>query len=72
MGSTYLLITCGGTSIALAGMIANVDLRTPASCARWFLRGAWLVGGSMIIGMFAEYFEKFSRHFPEKDSYSRD
>ena len=68
MGSTYYLIACGGTSIALAGMIANVDLRTPASCARWFHRGFWLVGGSMIIGMFAEYFERFSRNFTEKDS----
>lgn len=68
MGSTYFLIACVGTSIALIGMIANVDLRTPASCARWFHRGFWLVGGSMIVGMFAEYFERFSRNSTEEGS----
>ena len=51
----YFIFTCGGTAVTLGRMIAEVDLKEPSSCARFFHRGFWYVGGSMIMGFAAEY-----------------
>ena len=51
----YYVLTCGGTAVALGKMIAEVDLKEPSSCARFFYRGFWYVGGSIIMGFAAEY-----------------
>ena len=51
----YFVFTCGGTAVALAYMIAEVDLKEPSSCAWFFHRGFWYVGGSTMMGFAAEY-----------------
>ncbi|KAL9065872.1 MAG: hypothetical protein Q9161_007925 [Pseudevernia consocians] len=51
----YFVFTCGGTAFALGKMIAEVDLKEPSSCARFFHRGFWYVGGSIVMGFAAEY-----------------
>ncbi|KAL2042602.1 hypothetical protein N7G274_004361 [Stereocaulon virgatum] len=51
----YFLGTCGGSAVALGSMLARVDLKEPASCAWFFHRGFWYVGGSIVVGLFGEY-----------------
>ena len=55
LSSIYYVGACGGTGFALACMISSVDLQVPASCAWWFHRGFWLVGGCMVAGLFGHY-----------------
>ena len=54
----YFVIACGGSGIALGRMIARVNLKEPVSCAWFFYRGFWYVGGSMVTGLFGEYFAR--------------
>lgn len=51
----YFIGTCGGTAVALGSMIVEVDLKEPSSCAWFFHRGFWYVGGSIVMGFAAEY-----------------
>ena len=55
LSPAYFMLTCGGTAVALASMIARVDLNKPSSCAWFFHRGFWYVGGSILMGFVAEY-----------------
>lgn len=55
LSPVYFVGTCAGTAIALASMIADVDLHNPSSCAWWFHWQFWFVGGSMASGMFGDY-----------------
>lgn len=57
----YFLVTCGVSAIALGSMIAKVKLNEPASCAWFFHRGFWYVGGSILIGLFGEFFARSQR-----------
>ena len=52
----YFLVSCGGAGIALITMISKVDLNDPASCAWFFYRGFWYVGGSIAAGLFVEWY----------------
>lgn len=58
LSSVYFIVSCGGTAFALANMIVRVDLEVPASCAVWFHRGFWYVGGTVAAGLFAVYLER--------------
>ena len=55
LSPAYFISACGGTAVALGSMIARVDLKQPSSCAWFFHRGFWYVGGSIIMGFVAEY-----------------
>ena len=60
----YFILTCGGGGIALVSMIVQVNLSQPASCAWWFHRGFWSVGGCVAAGFFSQYLEGYlkARH----------
>ncbi|KAI4155520.1 MAG: hypothetical protein L6R39_001213 [Caloplaca ligustica] len=58
LSSLYFIASCGGAAFALTNMIVRVDLEVPASCAGWFHRGFWYVGGSIAIGLFGAYLER--------------
>ena len=51
----YFIPTCGGTAVGFLIMIARVDLKEPSSCAWFFRRGFWYIGGSITMGFGAEY-----------------
>ena len=51
----FFLVSCGGALVALGSMIIRVDLSEPASCAWWFHKGFWFVGGSIAAGLCGEY-----------------
>ena len=55
LSPVYFIFACGGTAIALGAMITIVDLKEPSSCAWFFHRGFWYVGGSITTGFGAEY-----------------
>lgn len=55
LSPVYFIFACGGTAIALGAMITIVDLKEPSSCAWFFHRGFWYVGGSITMGFVAEY-----------------
>ena len=55
LSSAYFIFACGGTAIALGALITMVDLKEPSSCAWFFYRGFWYVGGSITTGFIAEY-----------------
>ena len=54
----YFIFACAGTAIALGVMITIVDLKEPSSCAWFFHRGFWYVGGSIMTGFMAEYLQR--------------
>ncbi len=60
LSPVYLVGSCGGALVSLASMIVLVDLKNPASCAWWFERGFWLVGGSVVAGLFGVYAERLA------------
>ena len=47
-----------GSGFALGRMIAGVNLKEPISCAWFFYCEFWYVGGSMVMGLFGEYFAR--------------
>ena len=55
LSPVYFVLSCGGATVALVNMIVRVELSDPASCAWWFHAGFWLVGGSVVVGLVAEY-----------------
>ena len=55
----YFVFACGGTASALSIMIAQVDLKQPSSCAWFFQRGFWYVGGSIVTGFAVEYMIRY-------------
>ena len=55
LSPVYFIFACGGTAIALGAMITIVNLKEPSSCAWFFHRGFWYVGGSITTGFVAEY-----------------
>ncbi|KAH8433915.1 4-hydroxybenzoate octaprenyltransferase [Aspergillus melleus] len=59
MPAGYFLVGVSGTAVALAVMIASVELDVPASCARWFKLGFCFVGGSMNGGFLVAYLESW-------------
>ena len=54
-GPLYFAGACGGTGASLAYMIWIVDLTVPEECWWWFRDGHWFAGGSVAIGLLAEY-----------------
>ena len=61
LSPVYFVGSCGGALVSLISMIVVVDLRKPESCAWWFEYGLWLVGGSIVVGLFGSYVEKLTR-----------
>ena len=55
----YFIFACCGTAFALGIMIAEVDLKEPSSCAWFFHRGFWYVGGSIVMGFAGEYMARY-------------
>lgn len=61
LGVVYSVVGCGGCALALGVMIAKVDLKDGASCAWFFHRGFWYVGGNMVAGLFGAYLQRWCR-----------
>lgn len=47
--------SCGSAAVTLGYMIWRVRLQEVSNCWWWFKNGAWLTGGGIASGLFAEY-----------------
>ena len=54
VGAAYFALTCGGTSLLLAILMWNTDLRKPSDCFWFFKTCIRYVGGSMALGFLGE------------------
>ena len=54
----FFSLSCGSAIFALGTMIWRVNLKSVEDCWWWFKHGAWLTGGGISVGLFAEYASK--------------
>ena len=54
-GPIFFIGSCGVGAIALATMIRRVDLTDVKDCWWWFVKGAWITGGTISLGLLADY-----------------
>lgn len=57
IGATPLFYcgSCGGAAVSLGLMVWGIKLQEVSSCWWWFKNGAWFTGGSITLGLLAEY-----------------
>ena len=54
-GPIFFMGSCGGGALALATMIRRVDLSDVKDCWWWFVKGAWITGGTISLGLLGDY-----------------
>ena len=59
-GQSYYVGVCGGTAVSLTYMLWSVNLTVPEECWWWFRDGHWFAGGSIALGLLAEYLSRRS------------
>ncbi|KAF2432530.1 hypothetical protein EJ08DRAFT_686771 [Tothia fuscella] len=55
LGNAYFLLSVGGAFLSLSCMVAQVDLKQPASCGWWFSNGFKYTGAAIASGFLIEY-----------------
>ena len=55
VGPVFFIGSCGSAAATLGLMIWKVRLKEVSSCWWWFRNGAWLTGGGIAGGIFADY-----------------
>jgi 4-hydroxybenzoate polyprenyltransferase len=58
-GPLYFLGSCGGTLVALGVMIRKVNLKSVKDCWWWFVNGCWITGGTITLGLTADYLARY-------------
>ncbi|OAQ73375.1 para-hydroxybenzoate polyprenyltransferase precursor [Pochonia chlamydosporia 170] len=69
-GPAFFIGSCGGAAITLALMIKKVNLKSVKNCWWWFVNGCWITGGTISLGLAADYFIRLSEdhtHGQNKD-----
>jgi 4-hydroxybenzoate polyprenyltransferase len=56
----FFVGACGGAVASLGTMIYKVKLDSVADCWWWFKNGSWITGGSISLGMLAEYLVQYN------------
>lgn len=59
-GPLFYAGSCGGAAATLAAMIWRVNLKSVKDCWWWFKNGCLLTGGTISLGMFAEYLSQLT------------
>ena len=54
----FFVGSCGSAAVTLGFMIWSVRLEEVSNCWWWFRNGAWLTGGGIACGLFAEYLSR--------------
>ncbi|KAJ9607930.1 Para-hydroxybenzoate--polyprenyltransferase, mitochondrial precursor (PHB:polyprenyltransferase) [Cladophialophora chaetospira] len=60
-GPIFFVGSCGGGALALATMIRRVDLKDVKDCWWWFVKGSWITGGTISLGLLADYLYRRSK-----------
>ncbi len=64
-GPLFFAGSCGGAAVALGTMVRRVDLRDVRDCWWWFRNGAWITGGTISTGLFADYLYRRLQEGPQ-------
>ncbi|KID88773.1 UbiA prenyltransferase family [Metarhizium guizhouense ARSEF 977] len=54
-GPAFFIGSCGGAAVTLALMIRKVNLKSVKNCWWWFVNGCWITGGTISLGLAADY-----------------
>ncbi|KAG5926373.1 hypothetical protein E4U42_003380 [Claviceps africana] len=60
-GPAFFIGSCGGTAVTLGIMIRKVNLKDVKDCWWWFVNGCWITGGSISLGLAADYIRCISQ-----------
>ena len=63
-GPIFFIGSCGGGALALATMIRRVDLEDVKDCWWWFVKGAWITGGTISLGLLGDYLYRRTKEQP--------
>ncbi|EFY85192.1 Para-hydroxybenzoate--polyprenyltransferase, mitochondrial precursor (PHB:polyprenyltransferase) [Metarhizium acridum] len=59
-GPAFFIGSCGGAAVTLALMIRKVNLKSVKDCWWWFVNGCWITGGTISLGLAADYLIQLS------------
>ncbi len=54
-GPIFFIGSCGGGALTLATMIRRVNLKDVKDCWWWFVKGSWITGGTISLGLLGDY-----------------
>ncbi|KAL2112581.1 hypothetical protein VUR80DRAFT_7194 [Thermomyces stellatus] len=58
-GPLFFIGSCGGALATLGIMIRKVNLKNAKDCWWWFVNGCWITGGTISLGLAADYFAQY-------------
>ncbi|KAI2631747.1 4-hydroxybenzoate polyprenyl transferase family protein [Xylaria nigripes] len=58
-GPAFFIGSCGGAAVTLGYMIKKVNLKNVKDCWWWFVNGCWITGGTISLGLGADYFIQY-------------
>lgn len=58
-GPLFYIGSCGGALATLGLMIKRVNLKSVKDCWWWFVNGCWITGGTIGLGMAADYTARY-------------
>jgi 4-hydroxybenzoate polyprenyltransferase len=71
-GPIFFLGSCGGALATLGFMIKRVNLKSVKDCWWWFVNGCWITGGTISLGLAAEYAARYSKRNAELETAKSD
>lgn len=66
-GPLFYIGSCGGALATLGIMIKRVNLKSVKDCWWWFVNGCWITGGTIGLGMAADYAVRYMGQKEEED-----
>lgn len=66
-GPLYFIGTCGGAMVSLGYMIRKVNLKNVKDCWWWFVNGCWITGGTISLGLGADYLVRYVKRDEEEE-----
>lgn len=58
-GPLFYVGSCVGPALTLGWMIKRVNLKSVKDCWWWFVNGCWITGGTISLGLGADYLMKY-------------
>ena len=71
-GPIFFLGSCGGALASLGFMIKRVNLKSVKDCWWWFVNGCWITGGTISLGLAADYAIRYSKREGELETAKSD
>lgn len=59
-GPAFFLGSCGGAVVTLGYMVRRVNLKSVKDCWWWFVNGCWITGGTITLGLAADYAVRYA------------